>query len=62
MARPATLADVGRATVCMRVHGHTRGELRDAIGAGGASLVEHAGGVVGHATGIASSPMRWRTR
>jgi GNAT superfamily N-acetyltransferase len=53
--RPATLADVEACdAVCMRVHGHTRsGELRDAIGAGGATLVEHAGGVVGYATGIA---------
>ena len=53
--RPATLADVETCdAVCLRVHGHARsGELRDAIGGGGASLVEHAGRVVGYATGIA---------
>jgi hypothetical protein len=55
VVRPATLADLEACdAVCLRVHGHTRsGELRDAVAGGDASLVEHAGRLVGYATGIA---------
>jgi predicted N-acetyltransferase YhbS len=39
--------------LCVRVHGHDRnGELRDAIAAGTALVVERPGGVSGYATGI----------
>jgi predicted N-acetyltransferase YhbS len=52
--RPATDADV---TACDRLHfaahGHERGrELRDAIKAGAANVVEHLGRVTGYATAI----------
>ena len=39
--------------LCARVHGHHRGrELRDAIGAGTAHVVEHPGGICGYASGF----------
>jgi GNAT superfamily N-acetyltransferase len=39
--------------LCARVHGHDRsGELRDAIAAGTASVVERPGGICGYATGF----------
>jgi GNAT superfamily N-acetyltransferase len=52
--RPATDADLTEcADVCRRVHGHSRAqELREAIAAGTARLVEHAGRVSGYATGF----------
>jgi GNAT superfamily N-acetyltransferase len=41
------------ATLCARVHGHDRnGELRDAIAAGTAALVERPGRICGYATGF----------
>jgi GNAT superfamily N-acetyltransferase len=41
------------AELCIRVHGHDRsGELRDAIGAGTARVVERPGRVCGYATGF----------
>ncbi|HLK11489.1 MAG TPA: GNAT family N-acetyltransferase [Candidatus Binatia bacterium] len=53
--RPATEADVAACNrLCLRVHGHTReGELRDAVRAGAATVVEREGRVSGYATGIA---------
>jgi predicted N-acetyltransferase YhbS len=55
--------DVRRATendlescnrLCERVHGHNRGgELRDAIGRGGATVVERLGRITGYATALA---------
>lgn len=53
--RAASEADVaGCNEVCTQVHGHTReGELRDAIGHGAASVVEHDGRISGYATGVA---------
>jgi predicted N-acetyltransferase YhbS len=50
--RPATLADLDACDqVCRRVHGHDRsGELREAIGQGSATVVEHAGHPRGYAT------------
>jgi GNAT superfamily N-acetyltransferase len=52
--RAADEADVERCTrVCQRVHGHARtGELRDAIGAGSAVVVERGGELRGYATGF----------
>jgi GNAT superfamily N-acetyltransferase len=39
--------------LCARIHGHDRGgELRDAITAGTAHVVEHPGGICGYATGF----------
>ena len=39
--------------LCVRVHGHDRaGELRDAITAGTAHVVEHPGGICGYASGF----------
>jgi GNAT superfamily N-acetyltransferase len=39
--------------LCARVHGHHRGgELRDAIAAGTAHVVEHPGGICGYASGF----------
>ena len=39
--------------LCARIHGHDRaGELRDAITAGTARVVEHPGGICGYATGF----------
>lgn len=41
-------------SVCRKVHGHDRsGELVDAVHAGTARVVEHAGHIVGYTTGIA---------
>lgn len=55
--------DVRRATendlescnrLCERVHGHNRGgELRDAVGRGGATVVERLGRITGYATALA---------
>lgn len=52
--RPAEEADVERcARLCRRVHGHDRtGELRDAIGAGSAAVVERGRQLRGYATGF----------
>jgi GNAT superfamily N-acetyltransferase len=50
-AREADLAACG--ALCVRIHGHDRnGELRDAIAAGTAVLVERPGRVCGYATGF----------
>lgn len=53
--RPATEADLeGCNRVCRAVHGHDRGgDLRDAIGQGTATVVEHDGRVSGYATVLA---------
>jgi predicted N-acetyltransferase YhbS len=53
--RPATLADLAACNrVCHAVHGFDRGaELRDAMAAGTATVVEHLGRITGYATGIA---------
>lgn len=53
--RRASADDVAACNdLCRRVHGHTRdGELRDAIGMGAATVVEHGGRITGYATGIA---------
>jgi GNAT superfamily N-acetyltransferase len=52
--RPAREADVAACgELCTRVHGHDRrGELRDAIAAGTAAVVERSGHVAGYATGF----------
>ena len=52
--RPASEQDVRSCNeLCARVHGHDRGrELRDAITAGTAQLVERPGGISGYATGF----------
>jgi GNAT superfamily N-acetyltransferase len=52
--RPATGADLaGCNGLCVRVHGHDRAaELRDAIAAGTARVVERPGGISGYATGL----------
>ena len=52
--RTAAEADLDAANeLCRRVHGHDRAnELRDAIGEGAATVVEHAGRLTGYATGI----------
>ncbi len=53
--RPATEADVDACSaVCVRVHGHhRRGEVAGAVAQGTASVVEHAGRIVGYSTGLA---------
>jgi len=53
--RPATESDLKACDqLCVRVHGHDRGgELRDAVKAGTATVVEHLGRITGYATGIA---------
>ena len=52
--RPATDADIGTCDeLCVRIQGHDRSrELRDAIAAGTARVVERPGGVSGYATGL----------
>jgi GNAT superfamily N-acetyltransferase len=52
--RPAHHRDMRSCNeLCVRVHGHDRsGELRDAIAAGTAQVVEHPGGICGYATGF----------
>ncbi len=52
--RPAHEQDLRSCNeLCARVHGHDRaGELRDAITAGTAHVVEHPGGICGYATGF----------
>jgi GNAT superfamily N-acetyltransferase len=52
--RPAREDDLAACNeVCARVHGHDRGgELRDAITAGTAHVVERPGGICGYATGF----------
>jgi hypothetical protein len=52
VVRPATEADVeGCNRLCRQVHGHDRaGELRDAIGRGSATVVQHNGRITGYAT------------
>jgi L-amino acid N-acyltransferase YncA len=53
--RRATMADLAACNrICHAVHGFDRGdELRDAIAASTATVVEHLGRVTGYATGIA---------
>jgi predicted N-acetyltransferase YhbS len=53
--RPAQEADLTACNaVCRGVHGHDRaGELRDAVSAGSASVVEHDGRITGYASQIA---------
>jgi predicted N-acetyltransferase YhbS len=53
--RPAVESDLLACdNLCIRVHGHDRGgELRDAIKAGTAKVVEHLGRITGYATDIA---------
>lgn len=53
--RPATEGDLDACNqVCVSVHGHDRrGELRDAIKQGTATVVEHGGRITGYATPIA---------
>ena len=53
--RAATAADIEACNLmCRYVHGFDRGgELRDAVGQGTATLVEHAGRITGYATAIA---------
>jgi predicted N-acetyltransferase YhbS len=53
--RPARESDLDTCNqLCRRVHGHTRaGDLADAIQAGTATVVEHAGRITGYATSIA---------
>jgi predicted N-acetyltransferase YhbS len=52
--RPATEDDLDACnSLCLRVHGHTRGqELREAIGQRTAMVVEHDGRITGYATAI----------
>ena len=52
--RAATESDLGACNnLCLKVHGHDRaGDLRDAIGRGTATLVEHNGRVTGYATSV----------
>jgi GNAT superfamily N-acetyltransferase len=52
--RPAGEQDLRSCNqLCVRVHGHDRsGELRDAIAANTAYVVEHPGGICGYATGF----------
>jgi GNAT superfamily N-acetyltransferase len=52
--RPAVEEDVVHCNeLCVRIHGHDRGwELRDAIAAGTACVVERASGICGYATGF----------
>ena len=53
--RPATELDLGRCNeICAKVHGHDRaGELCDAIKETAATVVEHAGRIVGYSSSIA---------
>jgi GNAT superfamily N-acetyltransferase len=53
--RAATERDIDACNrLCIRVHGHHRGgELRDAVAAGTANVVERAGRITGYATQIA---------
>jgi len=53
--RPGIVADIPACnSICHAVHGFDRGdELRDAIQAGTATVVEHLGRITGYATGIA---------
>lgn len=53
--RPATLLDLDRCNeICGKVHGHDRaGELTDAIRGTTATVVEHAGRIVGYSSSIA---------
>ena len=53
--RPAQQADLERCNgLCRLVHGHDRGcEVRDAIQAGTATVVEHDGRITGYATAVA---------
>ena len=53
--RRATMADLAACNrICHAVHGFDRGdELRDAIAASTATVVEHLGRITGYATGIA---------
>ncbi len=57
VVRPATDAGADLAAcneLCERVHGHSRnGEVRDAISAGAAGIVERDGRITGYTTGIA---------
>jgi predicted N-acetyltransferase YhbS len=55
VVRPATESDLSACdSLSMRVHGHDRGgELRDAVKAGTAKVVEHLGRITGYATDIA---------
>lgn len=51
-ARPSDVAACN--TLCRRVHGHDRGgDLRDAVEAGSATVVEHDGRITGYATSVA---------
>jgi hypothetical protein len=52
--RPAHERDLAACNqLCDRIHGHTRGgELRDAITAGTAHVVEHPGGICGYVSGF----------
>jgi len=52
--RPATDNDIAACnSVCARVHGHDRdGELRDAVAAGAANVVERRDQITGYSTGI----------
>lgn len=52
--RAAEAADLEACNrVCQRVHGHHRsGDVRDAIGAGTATVVEHDGRITGYATSL----------
>ncbi len=52
--RPATATDEAACNaLCVRVHGHDRsGELKEAIAAGGARVVERLGRITGYTTGI----------
>lgn len=53
--RPATELDLGTCNeICAKVHGHDRaGELRNAIKETTATVVEHAGRIVGYSSSIA---------
>ncbi len=53
--RPARAADLAACNaLCLRIHGHDRGqELDDAITAGTARVVEHLGQITGYATDVA---------
>ena len=53
--RPATERDLGTCNeICAKVHGHDRGgELRDAVKEATATVVEHAGRIVGYSSSIA---------
>ena len=52
--RPATLDDeYAMNSLCLRVHGHARtGEVREAIGAGSARVVERLGRITGYTTRV----------